>query len=76
MPAQTQHAALHHMLLRMCHHRNRSGDIEAPQQGPCAYLFDDDRGGMQDASIPVAALDALHSQPATHHVQWVGGAHA
>lgn len=50
--------------------------MEAPRQGPCADLFNDDRGGVQDASIPVAALDALHSQPATHHVQRVGGAHA
>lgn len=51
-------------------------ELEAPQQGLCSYLFDDDRGGVQDASIPVAALDALHSQPAAHHIQRVGGAHA
>lgn len=31
---------------------------------------------MHDASIPVVALYALHSQPAPHHVQRIGGAHA
>ena len=31
---------------------------------------------MHDASIPVAALDALHSQPASYHVQWIRCAHA